>query len=179
MSNEEKIQSIKRITPVGDIHITCISIIGVCIWILGLGIAIEMLSIYLTGTQLMESPFTDRGSRIEFIGFLLMILLLIGCFFLLGNWFVRRSKMRSSVQQTYLEGHSSTKGTIVDIQKRPGDMDSPDQFFISVQFKTESGSYTLTSEVKRRVYKNATKGRSIGVRYSESDPRIALFEGEY
>ncbi len=179
MSKEEKKQSIKRIAPVGDFHITCIAIIGYGIWILGLGIAIWVLSTYITGTQMMEPLFTDRASIIEFIKILLMTLLLVGVFFLFGNWFVRRSKMRNSVFQTYLESNSSTRGTVVDKQKRLGDMDSPDQFYISVQFKTELGSYTLTSEVKRRVYKNATRGRNIGVRYAESDPRIALFEGEY
>ena len=179
MNSGEKIQSTKRIEPVGTGHVTCISIIGFSIWIVGLGVVWEIFSVYSMDNQLMGSQITDGGSIQKFLKFLLMSLLIVGAFYLLVNCFIRRSKMRSSILQTYLEGNTSTRGTVVNKRVSPGDMDSPDRYFISVQFNTESGSYTLSSEVNRRVYKNATKGGSIGIRYADTDPRIVLFEGEY
>lgn len=180
MNSGEEIQTTKRIKPVGEGDVTCISIIGISIWILGLGIAIGIFSIYSTDNQVIGSQFTDSRSILKFIKFLLMSLLLMGAFYLLGNWFFRRSKLRASTRKIYQGGNQSTQGNVVDKHVRgKHDMDSPPQYFITVQFNTESESYTLSSEVNRWVYKNATKGGNIGIRYAEADPRIALFEGEY
>lgn len=180
MNSGEEIKSIPRIKPVGSGNVTCISIIGGSIWIVGLGVAWSIFSVYSMDNQLIGSQFTDGGSILKFLRFLLMSLLVVGAFYLLGNWFIRRSKLRASTRKIYQGGNQSTQGNVVDKHVRgKHDMDSPPQYFITVQFNTESESYTLSSEVNRWVYKNATKGGNIGIRYAEADPRIALFEGEY
>lgn len=181
MNIGEEIKSTNRIKPVGTGNITCISIIGGSIWIVGLGVAWMIFSVYSMDNQLIGSQFTDGESILKFLKFLLMSMLVVGAFYLLGNWFIRRSKMRASTQNTFSEGHTSTDGAVTNkrIQKDQSMDGGPDRYYLTVRFNTPSGPYLLDAEVNRRAYKIATKDESISIRYADADPRIALFEGEY
>ena len=51
--------------------------------------------------------------------------------------------------------------------------------YVIVHFETSSGQVNLRADVSKQVFDEITPEKMVKIRYAETDPRIALLEGEF
>ena len=103
-------------------------------------------------------------------------------FFLVsGAWLIWRGKVRENQWDEYDKGHTEIKARVLKRYQKAHyrDQGTTHTYHLTVQFDTDMDQYELDAEVKEYLFKSVQEDGSMLVRYTDSDPTIAMLEGEW
>lgn len=170
-----------RRKPVGQVHSIIWAIAG-----------IVFLLISITCIVVSIPSFIENASNLKEIGLgkyvrdLALFTGFCALFGFSGYGLIRGGIKTSNEKNAFEKGNTITDAKVLKRYKRLHKSENPyldtgDQvhLYIVVQFETESGSLSLKAEVSKKLYDQISLHEIISVKYTNSNPRIALLEGEF
>ena len=144
------------------------------------GIVFIASGILIAGIAI-ESAWADRSDfRIDID---LISRILIGALSIYGGRrFMLQARVSGTEQGEYEKGHSTAQGIVLKRFEEVRSMGRDNDitiYTVVIQFDTKAGPYTLRADVPKRLFRSTSPEETIKVRYADSDPTIALLEGEW
>ena len=123
----------------------------------------------------------ELGDLVPKLGGVLAILGFNAIFVLAGSWLMWRGKITEKERNEFVEGHSAVEGRVLNRyeQAHHGDRGDTYTYHVTVHFETNEGLFELDANVAKSLFNSVSEGQTISVRYADSDPTIAMLEGEW
>ena len=168
----------RRKKPIASVHTGNFAIAGALS--IATGVLCGGFGIYYVSTALGSSSDFQIDAALELITGIAVIVGLAAIFIFGGRRLRMGSRVRSAEREEYEEGHSTAQGIVLERFKQTrGGMDSYTTYHVVVQFDTKAGPYILSADVPKRLFRSTIPEGPINVRYADTDPTIALLEGEF
>jgi len=176
----------ERKKPIKKVHTIIWALAGTIFLLISIICTIVMIPTAIASTFFVDQKSVDVSYYLKNTGQILLFVGLCVLFGYSGYGLIRRGIQADDEKTEFDRANTTTEAKVLKRYERvikarksdPYDQDIVKRYVI-IQFETDAGPISLEAEISHRLYKRISTDENLEVKYFNSDPSVALIQGEY